>query len=77
LHTPFTEEQQTLIDQKEELVLQKATLLKEYKSYEKDLEFAFDSFEEELITSKREKLATQIKTLGGKIREIESLEQQA
>ena len=77
MRTPLNEEQQELIAQKDEFVTQKSTLLKEYKSYENDLEFAFDSFEEDLIKAKREKLARQIKDLGSKIREIEELETQA
>ena len=70
----LTQEQQELIKQKEELILQKATLLKEYKSYEKDLEFAFDGFEEGIISAKRDKLAFKIRSLGAQIREIEALE---
>ena len=77
MHTPLTEEQQELVSSKDELIEQKAALLKEYKGYEKDLEFAFDTFEEDLIKSKREKLAAQVKALGAQIREIEALEEQA
>ncbi|UFH58090.1 hypothetical protein [Sulfurovum mangrovi] len=77
MHTPLTEEQKELITQKESFIAQKATLLKEYKSYQNDLEYAADNFEESLIENKREKLATQIRTLGQQIREIESWESQA
>ena len=74
MKTTLTEEQQELISQKDEFIAQKAKLLKEYKGYEKDLEFAQDEFEEGLILDRREKLAKQIKALGEKIREAESLE---
>ncbi|MFT7824260.1 MAG: hypothetical protein ABXS92_05805 [Sulfurimonas sp.] len=77
MKTPLTEEQQECIAQKDAFVTKKAELLKEYKSYESDLEFAEDEFEEGLIAAKREKLAKEIKDLGSKIREIESLESQA
>jgi len=73
----LSEEQIIEIDNKEEYIEEKAELLKEYKSYEINLEFADDEFEESLIVDKRTKLAVQIKTLGTKIREIESLESEA
>ncbi len=75
--TTVTEEEKTELEKKAEYTEQKAQLLKEYKSYEQNLEFADDEFEEDLINQKREKLAVQIKSLGVKIREIESLEGQA
>jgi hypothetical protein len=75
--TTLTDEQKTELEKKPEYVEQKAELLKEYKSYEQNLEYADDEFEEDLILQKREKLATQIKELGAKIREIETLESQA
>jgi len=65
---------ETEIENKEIYIEEKAALLKEYKSYEQNLEFADDEFEEGLILEKRNKLAVQIKSLGEKIREIESLE---
>jgi hypothetical protein len=77
LQTLLTEEQKELMAQKESFIAKKATLLKEYKSYQNDLEYAADDFEESLIENKREKLATQIRALGQQIREIESLENQA
>jgi len=70
----LTDEQETETENKEKYIDEKAELLKEYKSYEQNLEFADDEFEEDLIMQKREKLAVQIKALGAKIREIESLE---
>jgi len=70
----LTDEQQVEIENKTNYIKEKAELLKEYKSYEQNLEFADDEFEEDLIMQKREKLAVQIKSLGIKIREIESLE---
>jgi len=73
----LTDEQKTELEKKTEYVDLKAELLKEYKSYQQNLEYADDEFEEDLILQKREKLATQIKDLGEKIREIESLEMQA
>ena len=72
--TTLTDEQKTEVEKKPEYIELKAELLKEYKSYEQNLEYADDEFEEDLIMQKREKLATRIKGLGEKIREIESLE---
>ncbi|MFT7879689.1 MAG: hypothetical protein ABXS91_04760 [Sulfurimonas sp.] len=77
MQTPLTEEQQELIGQKEHFIAEKVKLLKEYKSYQNDLEFAQDDFEQGVIENKRTKLATQIKALGQQIREIENLENQA
>lgn|GEM_PF-1598487 len=77
VQTSLTEEQLELIAQKETFIEQKARLLREYKSYQNDLEFAQDDFEKYLITANREKLAAQVKALGQKIREIESWENQA
>ncbi len=72
-----TDEEKTEAEKKAEYIELKAKLLKEYKSYEQNLEYADDEFEEDLIMQKREKLAMQIKDLGTKIRDIESLEKQA
>ena len=72
--TTLTDEQKTEIEKKPEYIEKKAELLKEYKSYEQNLEYADDEFEEDLIKQKREKLTVQIKDLGKKIREIEALE---
>ena len=77
VQTSLTEEQLELIAQKETFIEQKARLLREYKSYQNDLEFAQDDFEKYLITANREKLAAQVRALGQKIREIESWENQA
>jgi hypothetical protein len=71
------EEQKTEIENREKYIEEKAELLKEYKSYAQNLEYADDEFEEDMIMQKREKLAVQIKALGAKIREIESLETKA
>ena len=73
----LSEEQIIEIENKETYSEEKAKLLKEYKSYEQNLEYADDEFEESLILDKREKLAVQIKALGAKLREIESLETEA
>jgi hypothetical protein len=75
--TTLTDEQKTEIEKKPEYIEKKAELLKEYKSYAQNLEYADYEFEEGLIMQKREKLAVQIKDLCAKIREIESLEGQA
>ncbi len=75
--TTLTDEEKIEIEKKAEYVELKAELLKEYKSYEQNLEYADDEFEEGLIMQEREKLATRIKGLGTKIREIETLEGQA
>lgn len=73
----LTDEQKADIENKNKYEALKAELLKEYKSYAQNLEYAEDEFEEDLINQKREKLAVQIKDLGAKLREIESLEMQA
>ena len=73
----LTDEQKTEIENKETYIEEKAALLKEYKSYAENLEYADDEFEEDLIMQKREKLAVQIKSLGAKIREIESFKTEA
>jgi len=57
----------------EEMIANKANLLKEYKALEEDIDFAEDDFEEARVMKIRDKLATQIKEYGVKIREIESL----
>ena len=75
--TTLTDEQKTELEKKPEYIELKAELLKEYKSYQQNLEYADDEFEEDLVMQKREKLATRIKGLGEKIREIETLEGQA
>ena len=75
--TTLTDEEKIEIEKKAEYVELKVELLKEYKSYEQNLEYADDEFEEDLIMQEREKLAARIKGLGAKIREIESLEGQA
>ncbi|MDM5271555.1 hypothetical protein PGH07_05160 [Sulfurovum sp. zt1-1] len=76
MHTPLTKEQQELYAHKDTFIAQKAELLKEYKSYQKDLEFAENDFEKGLVLAKRGNLAVQIKALGQQIREIESWENQ-
>ena len=75
--TTLTDEEKIEIEKKAEYIELKVELLKEYKSYEQNLEYADDEFEEDLIMQEREKLATRIKGLGAKIREIEALESQA
>jgi hypothetical protein len=74
--TTPTDEEKTELEKKSEYIEEKAKLLKEYKSYQENLEYADDEFEEDLILQKREKLAIQIKELGQKIRDIDTLEQQ-
>ena len=73
----LSKEQIIEIENKETYIEEKATLLREYKSYAENLEFADDEFEEDMIMQKREKLAVQIKALGAKIREIKALEFEA
>ena len=75
--TTLTDEEKTEVEKKPEYIALKAELLKEYKSYEQNLEYADDEFEEDLIMQEREKLAARIKGLGAKIRDIESLEGKA
>ena len=76
MHT-FTDEEKTELENKEEYITTKEKLLKEYKSYEEDLDFANDDFEEEIIQNKRDKLSHKIKDLSAKLRNIESLEKMA
>ena len=73
----LSEEQIIEIENREKYIEEKAELLKEYKSYAENLEYADDEFEEDMIMQKREKLAVQIKALGAKIREIKALEFEA
>ena len=73
----LSEEQIIEIENREKYIEEKAELLKEYKSYAENLEYADDEFEEDMIMQKREKLAVQIKALGAKIREIKTLESEA
>lgn len=75
--TTLTDEQKIEIEKKPEYIELKAELLKEYKSYEQNLEYADDKFEEDIILQEREKLATRIKGLGAKIRDIDNLEGKA
>ncbi len=67
-------EEKIELENKAQYIEDKAKLLAEYKSYEEDIAFANDEFEEELINDKRAKLATQIRDLGSKLKNIESLE---
>ena len=70
----LTDEQKSELENREKYKALKAELLKEYKSYAKDLEYAEDTFDEGQILEKRETLAKQIKSLGAKLREIEAME---
>jgi len=70
----FTDEQKIDIENREKYEALKEELLKEYKSYAENLEYADDEFEEDIINQKREKLAAQIKGIGVKLREIKALE---
>ena len=70
----FTDEQKIDIENREKYEALKEELLKEYKSYAENLEYADDEFEEDMINQKREKLAAQIKGIGVKLREIKALE---
>jgi hypothetical protein len=73
----LTDEQQIELENREKYEAQKEELLKEYKSYAQNLEYADDEFEEDLINQEREKLAEQIKSLGVKLREIKTMERLA
>lgn len=57
----------------EELIANKAKLLKEYKDLQEHIDFAEDDFEEARVEKIRTDLAVQIKEYGVKIREFESL----
>ncbi len=73
----LTDKQKILLENKAQYLTLKESLLKEYKSHAKALEYAEDTFEEGEILEKREKLARQIKELASKLREIENLELEA
>jgi len=66
-------EEVTLELTKEEMISNKAELLKEYKALQDDIDFAEDDFEEARVMKIREKLSVQIKEYGEKIRKIEAL----
>ena len=68
-----TKEEKSPEEIKAEYIEEKAKLLKEYKSYEQNLEYADDEFEEGIINQQRDALAVQIKALGAKIREMDSV----
>jgi hypothetical protein len=72
----LTDEQKIELENKAQYEALKEKLLKEYKSYAQNLEYADDEFEEDIINQKREKLSVQIKDLGAKLREIKTLEAQ-
>ena len=73
----LTEEQRAEIEKKADYISQKERLVVKRKALLVDLEHAQDSVEEGLILEKREKLATQIKTLAANIRQIEAWEAEA
>jgi ribosome-binding protein aMBF1 (putative translation factor) len=70
----LTDEEKTEVSNKNLYIKQKAKLLHTYKSYAQDLEYVQNNYDKGFIVEKREKLALQIKTLGAKIREIETIE---
>ena len=70
----LTDEQQIEIDNKSQYLADKETLLKKYKSYASDLEYAIDDVEEGLVKNKRANLAVKIKYLSRKLDAIEELE---
>ena len=70
----LTDEEKTEIANKELYLEQKAKLLHTYKSYAQKLAYADNDYDKGFIIEKREKLALQIKDLGSKIREIETLQ---
>jgi len=70
----LTDEQKIEIDNKSQYLADKETLLKKYKSYASDLEYASDNIEEDLVKSKRADLAVKIKYLSRKLDDIEELE---
>ncbi|HFS85508.1 MAG TPA: hypothetical protein ENK72_02700 [Epsilonproteobacteria bacterium] len=73
LETLETLTREELLTRQEENTTQKAALLKEYKSYAADLEYAENDFEQELIQNKRDTLAKKIKALARELEEIETL----
>jgi hypothetical protein len=73
----LTNEEKTEISNKDSYIEKKAKLLHTYKSYAEKLEYADNNVDKGFIIEKREKLALQIKTLGAKIRAIETIEHKA
>ncbi|PHS40687.1 MAG: hypothetical protein COB07_04040 [Sulfurovum sp.] len=70
----LTDEEKAEVENKNLYIKQKAKLLHTYKSYAQDLEYADNDVDKGFVMEKREKLALQIKTLGAKIRAIETIE---
>ena len=73
----LTDEEKTEVDNKNLYIAQKAKLLHTYKSYAEKLAYANNDFDKGFIVEKREKLAIKIKSLGAKIRAIETIEAEA
>lgn len=70
----LTDEEKSEVDNKNLYIEQKDKLLHAYKSYAEELAYAQNDVDKGFIIEKREKLALQIKSLGAKIREIETIE---
>ena len=68
------EQEMTPAEQKIYAMNLKGKLLKEYKTYAADLEYAIDDVELGFIQNKRDKLAQEIKVLSAQIRELEAQE---
>ncbi len=73
----LTEQQRQEIDKKAEYAAQKEKLLTKRKALLHALEYADNDVEEGLIKEEREQLATQIKALAQKLRQIEAWEAEA
>jgi len=70
----LTEEQQAQIAQKETLLAEKEQLVIKRKALAEELAYAESDMEEGLIQEERDALATRIKALASKLREIEEWE---
>jgi len=69
-----TEEQLAEIAKKEEYLSEKTKLVAQRKALLEELEFAENDMEEGLIQEKRDALATHIKALASRLRQIEEWE---
>jgi len=69
----LTEEEKTELENKTKYIALKEKYLKRYKALANELEYAMDDVEAGLVEKKRQKLATEIKTLSQKLRDIEAM----
>lgn len=70
----LTDDEKTEVANKDLYIKQKVKLLHSYKAYAVKLEYADNSVDKGFIIEEREKLAIEIKDLGNRIRNIETIE---